>query len=79
MASDSGRLCLEHSGEDGFFFDAGRASAIIGILQLAEAHPQGFIGSIGNNALTAWFTANSSVCSSPTVPLDYTTQYIHQC
>ncbi len=49
--------------------DAGRASAIVGVLQMAEAHPQGCIGSIGNNACTAWFTANSSVLFQPGGPL----------
>ncbi len=41
--------------------DAARASAIIGIPQMAEAHPQGFVGTLGPNSCTAWFTANSTV------------------
>ncbi len=36
--------------------DAASASAIIRILRMAEAHTQGYAGSIGNNACTAWFT-----------------------
>jgi hypothetical protein len=38
--------------------DAACVSPIIGNLQMAEAHPQGYVRSIGNNAHTAWFNAN---------------------
>jgi hypothetical protein len=33
--------------------DSARATGIIGILQLAASHPQGYMGSIGNNGRTA--------------------------
>jgi hypothetical protein len=36
---------------------------------MAEAHPQRYVGSIGNSARTAWFIANSSVLFQPNGPL----------
>ncbi len=41
--------------------DSACAMAIIGILQLAASHPQGYLGSIGTNGCTAWFAENSPV------------------
>jgi hypothetical protein len=49
--------------------DSARATAIIGILQLAASHPQGYMGSIGNNRRTAWFTATSFILFQEDGPL----------
>jgi hypothetical protein len=49
--------------------DSARATGIIGILQLAASHPQGYMGSISNNKRTAWFTATSSVLFQEDGPL----------
>ena len=49
--------------------DSARATAIIGILQLAASHPQGYLGSIGTNGRTAWFTENSPILFQHDGPL----------
>jgi hypothetical protein len=49
--------------------DSARATAIIGILQLAASHPQGYLGSIGTNGRTAWFAENSPVLFQHDGPL----------
>jgi hypothetical protein len=49
--------------------DSIRATGIIGIMQLAASHPQGYMGSIGNNGRTAWFTATLSVLFQEDGPL----------
>jgi hypothetical protein len=49
--------------------DSARAMAIIGILQLAASHPQGYLGSIGTNGRTAWFAENSPVLFQHDGPL----------
>jgi len=49
--------------------DSGFAMAIIGILQLAASHPQGYLGSLGTNGCTAWFTENSPVLFQHDGPL----------
>jgi hypothetical protein len=49
--------------------DSARATAIIGILQLAASHPQGYLGSIGTNGRTACFTENSPILFQHDGPL----------
>jgi len=49
--------------------DSARATAIIGILQLAASHPQGYLGSIGTNGRTAWFAEHSPVLFQHDGPL----------
>jgi hypothetical protein len=41
----------------------------LNILQLAASHPQGYMGSIGNNRCTALFTVTSSVLFQEDGPL----------
>jgi hypothetical protein len=70
MGAGTTRGARRHQALGGFVWDTPertsirdsiRATAIIGILQLAASHPQGYMGLIGNNGRTVWFTATSSV------------------
>jgi hypothetical protein len=58
--------------------DSARAAALVGFLQLAEAHPQGFLGSIANNNQSAWFASNSDILFQDDGPLGTFTQICHQ-
>ncbi len=58
--------------------DSACATALVGILQLAEAHPQGYMGSIGNTGHGAWFAANSDVLFQDNGPLGAFTPIRHQ-
>jgi hypothetical protein len=58
--------------------DSTRASALVGILQLAEAHPQGFMGSLANNNRSAWFCSNSDILFQDDGPLGSFTQIRYQ-
>jgi hypothetical protein len=49
--------------------DNARATALVGILQLAEAHPQGFVGSIGHFVCGAWFSAHVDIFFQDDGPL----------
>jgi hypothetical protein len=46
-----------------------RATALVGILQLAEAHLQGFVGSIAHSVCGAWFSATLISFSRMMAPL----------
>ena len=49
--------------------DSTCATALTGILQLAEAHPQGYMGSIANTCRGTWFAANTDVLFQDNGPL----------
>ncbi len=49
--------------------DNARATALVGILQLAEAHLQGFVGSLAHSVRGAWFTANVDILFQDNGPL----------
>jgi hypothetical protein len=49
--------------------DSACATALVGILQLAKAHPQGFAGSIAHSVNGAWFTANVDILFQDNGPL----------
>jgi len=49
--------------------DSAHATAVIGNLQLAASHPQGYLGSIGTIGHTAWFAENSPVLFQHEGPL----------
>jgi hypothetical protein len=58
--------------------NSAHASALVGILQLAKAHPQGYMGSIGNTGRGAWFAANLDVLFQDDGPLGAFTPIRHQ-
>jgi hypothetical protein len=49
--------------------DSARTIALVGILQLAKAHPQGFVGSIAHSVHGAWFAANVDILFQDYAPL----------
>ena len=58
--------------------DSTRATSLTGILQLAEAHPQGYMGSIANTSRGAWFAANADILFQDDGPLGTFTPIRHQ-
>jgi hypothetical protein len=54
-------------------------TALVGILQLAKAHLQGFVGLIAHFVSGAWFTANVDILFQMTPPLEPSTQFDHRC
>ncbi len=49
--------------------DSACATALVGILQLAKAHPQGFVGLIAHSVHGAWFAANVDILFQDDGPL----------
>ena len=58
--------------------DSTRATALTGILQLAEAHPQGYMGLIENTCRGTWFAANTDVLFQDNGPLGTFTPILPQ-